>query len=69
MFRCPESGGELHHVVQDDGTQFLFCAESRLKYAIGNLEIPNFLVEDAERVEPDQVSELLERARATREGQ
>lgn len=60
MFRCPESGGVLHRVEAEDGPGFLFCGESRLKFSISELGIPNLLIEDAERLSEDDAAALLE---------
>lgn len=67
MFRCPESGGELHYVnspqsqssANGGSSGFLFCAESRLKYSVSEDDIPNFLPEDAERLDETAAAALL----------
>lgn len=61
ILRCPESLGELIYVT-GDAKEFLFCAQSKLKYPIED-GIPVMLVNEAERLD-DVSSEALIAAHA-----
>ncbi len=55
---CPESQQPLLNFEQEG---FLFCPASRLKYRIAD-GIPVMLVEEAERLTPEQAAALVDRA-------
>ncbi len=57
---CPESKKPM---VYFEDENFLFCPESRLKYAIED-DIPVMLIEEAERLSDDEARELMARAPA-----
>jgi uncharacterized protein YbaR (Trm112 family) len=57
---CPESKAPL---VYFEDENFLFCPDSKLKFAIED-DIPVMLIEEAERLSDDEARELLARAPA-----
>lgn len=66
ILRCPESGGELVYFPDGEGLPgfgpgFLLCPESRLKYPIDELDFPVLLVEEAVRIDADEVAALTSR--------
>ena len=64
---CPESREALLYFPEGDpqggGAPFLFCVASRLKYRVDD-DIPVMLVDEAERVEPEEAERLAEAAKA-----
>lgn len=56
---CPESKAPL---VYFEDERFLFCPESRLRYAIVD-DIPVMLIDEAERLDEDAAAELMATAR------
>lgn len=65
ILRCPESKAELIYFAEGEGGSgpFLYCPVSRLRYAIDEQGIPVMLVDEAERLSPDDGSRLVARAR------
>lgn len=55
---CPESKEEL---IYFESEGFLFCPASKLKYRIED-DIPVMLIDEAERLDDAQASELMARA-------
>mgnify|MGYP000509373473 CR=1 FL=1 len=55
---CPQCKGSLLYLEEDE---LLFCEECSLKYKIED-DIPVMLVEEAEEVNKEEKSELLEKA-------
>ncbi len=55
---CPESKEEL---VYFEAENFLFCPASKLKFRIED-DIPVMLIDEAERLDESQASELMARA-------
>jgi uncharacterized protein YbaR (Trm112 family) len=73
MLRCPETGAPLHYFPDADGLPgfgpgFLFCAESRLKYPIDELDYPVLLREEAVRATDDEVAALTAQLSRTPSG-
>ena len=58
ILRCPRARAPLIY-FEDEG--FLFCPESRLRYAVRD-DVPVMLVEEAEELDEAASRELLERA-------
>ena len=58
---CPESKKPLVYFADEE---FLFCPDSKLKYAIED-GIPVMLIEEAERLSDEQARELMARAPAS----
>lgn len=62
ILACPESKQPLVYFEQEN---FLFCPASRLKYKIID-DIPIMLIDEAERLDEAQATELMRRAPAPR---
>jgi uncharacterized protein len=60
ILACPESKQPLVYFEQEN---FLFCPASRLKYKIVD-DIPIMLIDEAERLDEAQATELMRRAPA-----
>ena len=56
---CPESKEPLIY-FEEEG--FLFCPASRLRYRVDD-DIPVMLVQEAERLDEEQIAALLDQAR------
>jgi uncharacterized protein YbaR (Trm112 family) len=60
---CPASKKPLlHFPAEGDAPEFLFCAESRLRYRIDD-GVPVMLVDEAVRLSDAEVAKLVSRSR------
>ncbi|MCG8423945.1 MAG: Trm112 family protein [Proteobacteria bacterium] len=61
LLRCSESKQELIYFPDGEGDSepFLFCPASRLRYPIGENDLPIMLIEEATRVDEAESARLV----------
>ncbi|MEM9490037.1 MAG: Trm112 family protein [Myxococcota bacterium] len=66
ILRCPETKEKLIYFPDGDqagAESFLFCPASRLRFSIGERDLPVMLVDEATRVDETECDRLVETAR------